>query len=147
MTSRIIRTGADIDALTDLLRARSLPVTVSIAKGVNRSTEQNRLQRKWLGEIAEQLGDQTTEEVRGYCKLTMGVPIMREANEVFCEKYDRIVKPHSYEEKLEMMMEPLDFPVTRLMTTRQKTQFLDHMQQHFAAQGVRLTDPKGACDG
>ena len=143
MTTRVIRTGADIDALADLLRARSLPVTVSIAKGATRSTEQNRLQRKWLAEISEQLGDRTPEQVRGYCKLTMGVPILRQEHEVFREKYDRIVKPHPYEEKIEMMMEPLDFPVTRLMTTRQKTRYLDHMFHHFAAQGVRLTDPEG----
>lgn len=115
--------------------------TVSIAKGLPRSNEQNKLQRKWLLEAEEQ-GDQTAEEYRGYCKLHFGVPLLRMENELFREKYDRIIRPHSYEVKLEMMMTPLDFPVTRLMTTKQKTRYLDMMYQHFREQGFILTEPE-----
>jgi len=144
MTSRVIRTPYDIDALATLLRARSLPVTVSIVAGAPRTTDQNRLQRMWCQEIAEQLSDRTAEEVRGDAKLRFGVPILRAENEVFCEKYDRLIKPRPYEEKLELMMEPMDFPVTRLMTTKQKTRFLDAFAAAYAAQGVQLTIPVAA---
>jgi len=110
MPTRIIQTDWDRQALDKLLAAQSLPFTVSITKGKSRTTEQNKLQRMWLLEISEQLGDQTAEEVRGYCKLTMGVPILRAENEAFAEKYDRIIKPFPYETKLELMMEPMDSP-------------------------------------
>lgn len=138
---RVLRTPSDVDALASLLRSRKLPVTVSVSAGANRSNDQNRLQRKWCAEVAEQLADRTAEEVRGEAKLRFGVPILRAENEAFAEKYDRLIKPRPYEEKLELMMEPLDFPVTRLMTTRQLTAYLDAFHAHYVAQGVRLTVP------
>jgi len=144
MTQRVIKTPLDIQMLAGLLKSRKLPVTVSIASGAHRSTDQNRLQRKWCQEVAEQLGDRTAEEVRGDAKLRFGVPIMRGEHPEFREKYDRLIKPHSYAEKLEMMMEPLDFPVTRLMTTKQKTAYLDAFAAFYARQGVQLTIPEVA---
>ncbi len=142
MTERVVRNESERDALILLVKARKMPFTMSIRSGAHRSEQQNRTQRMWLNEAAEQLGDQTAEELRGYCKLTIGVPIMREASEEFREKYDRLIKPHTYEDKLQMMMEPLDFPVTRIMRTSEKTRYLDLMYQHFSEQGVVLTEPK-----
>ena len=143
MTDRILRTEHDREMAIQFIRSRDLPMTVSIRKGLDRTVEQNQLQRMWLNEAAEQLGDQTAEELRGLCKLTIGVPIMREASEHFREQYDRIIKPHSYSEKLAMMMEPLDFPVTRLMKTGEKTRYLDAVHELFTGQGIVLTEPKG----
>ena len=143
MTDRIIRNETDLLMAIKFIESRKMPFTVSIRKGADRTVEQNQLQRMWLNEAAEQLGDQTAEELRGYCKLTIGVPIMRESSEDFREKYDRLIKPHTYEDKLTMMMEPLDFPVTRLMKTSEKTHYLDAMHKHFTDQGFVLTEPKG----
>ena len=109
--------------------------------GTKRSLRQNKLQRLWMNEISQQLGDQTPEEVRGYCKLTIGVPILRAENERFRERYDKIVRPLPYEQKMALMMEPLDFPITRLMTTKQATAYLDGVHRHFSEKGVVLTDP------
>jgi hypothetical protein len=114
---------------------------VEITTGRRRSSEQNRLQRLWLNEAAEQLGDVTAEELRGYCKLVFGVPILRAENEAFAERYDAVVKPLNYEQKVALMMEPLDMPITRLMNASQKTRYLDQIAKHFAEQGVVLTDP------
>lgn len=135
MTTRVIQTEADLDGLTRLLRARKRPFTVEVVDGKRRSVEQNRLQRRLINEIAEQTG-QTPEEVRAFCKLTLGVPILRAESEVFAEKYDRLIRPRSVAEKLELMAEPFDFPVTRLMTTKQKTAYLDAILAHFAGLGV-----------
>jgi hypothetical protein len=38
-------------------------------------------------------------------------------------------------------MTHFDFPVTSRMTVAQKMKYLDWMQQHFAEQGVVLTQP------
>lgn len=142
MTTRILRTGADRDLAIALLQSYKLPCTVNITKGQNRSIEQNKLQRLWLKEASEQLGDHTPEELRAYCKLHLGVPILRGEDEDFCEAYDRIIRPHSYEDKLTMMALPLDFPVTRLMKTGQKCRYLDDVWDHFTGLGVVLTEPK-----
>jgi len=142
MVQRLVKTEYDRDALIRLIRERKLPFTASLTTGKHRSIFQNRLQRLWMNEIAEQLGDRTPEEVRGYCKLTIGVPILRAENEAFREKYDRIIKPLPYEQKVEIMMEPMDWPVTRLMNTYQKTDYLDGVYRHFAEKGLILTIPE-----
>jgi len=142
MTSRVIDSETDRRVLLLLLKQQALPFTVEVVKGRRRTVEQNRLQRLWCNEISEQLGDRTPEEARGYCKLTLGVPILRAENELFREKYDRIVKPLSYETKLELMMELIDFPCTRLMSTGQKSKYLDAVVRHFSEHGVVLTLPE-----
>jgi len=139
--TRTIRTPEQLAQWETLLRGRKLPITVTVETGKPRTVEQNRLQRLWLTEIAEQLGDRTAEEVRGECKLTMGVPILRMENEQFREAYDKVIRPLPYELKLAAMMEPLDFPITRLMNAEQKTRYLDHMARHWAGQGIQLTMP------
>ena len=141
MSAIAVRNEIDRKQALLLVDKRKLPFTLTLAAGAPRSIEQNRLQRLWLNEAAEQ-GDMTAEEYRGYCKLHFGVSLLRHENEKFREVYDRIVRPHSYEDKLQMMMVPLDLPVTRLMTTKQKTQYLDAMYQHFVGLGFRMTSPE-----
>ncbi|MCY1218452.1 hypothetical protein D9M72_304010 [compost metagenome] len=139
--NRIIKDEYDRKMFIRFIEGRKLPFTVSLMDGKHRTNDQNRLQRLWMTEISAQLGDRTPEEARGYCKLTIGVPILREENDVFRRKYDSVVKPLTYEQKLTIMMEPLDLPVTRIMTTRQKTAYLDGIFRHFSEQGVVLTLP------
>lgn len=140
MPTRIIREPHHVDALASLLRGRKLPLTVSWTQGAPRTDAQNRLAQRWFTDIALQLGDQTHEEVRALCKLTIGVPILRAENEAFRMSYDKVLRHLTYEDKLEAV-KALDLPVTRLMTTPQMTAFMDQMQRTWAAQGVRLTDP------
>lgn len=120
------------------------PVTVDITQGRKRSVEQNQLQRLWLNEAAEQLKDESAEDKRAYCKLHFGVPILRNENKEFKRQYDKVIRPLSYEDKLEIMKVPFDCPVTRLMKTGQKKRYLDDMWHFFTNLGVRLTDPDEA---
>ena len=141
MASRIITNEYQRGMLLKRIEAQKLPFTAHIEPGRNRSVEQNKLQRMWVNEVAEQMGDRTPEEVRGYCKLHFGVPIMRAESEKFCEVYDRLIRPLDYAAKLEFMMVPMDLPVTRIMSTKQKTAYLDAVYAHFSEQGVVLTLP------
>ena len=141
MTTRFLETDADRRLLIRFIEEQPLPLTVSLSKGGKRTLRQNKLQMKWMGEIAQQLGDQTPEEVRGYCKLTIGVPILRTENDAFRERYDIIIRPLPYEQKLYLMMEPFDFAITRLMNTKQFTAYLDGVHRHFSERGIALTDP------
>ena len=141
MTTKIIREPDHIDALARLLSGRKLPITVSWSQGAKRSDLQNRLAQRWFTDVSLQLGDQTHEEVRAMCKLHFGVPILRAENDAFCIAYDRTMKHLPYEAKLDAI-KSFDLPVTRLMTVRQMTGFMDEMQRHWSVQGVRLTDPQ-----
>jgi hypothetical protein len=139
--NRIIETEQARDMLVKFIQGRPMPFTATVTDGKHRTTHQNRLQRQWMVEIAAQLGDRTPEEVRGYCKLHFGIPILRE-NDAFRKDYDNLVRPLPYEAKLKLMMEPFDFGVTRIMSTRQKTEYLDAVHRHFSEQGLVLTNPE-----
>lgn len=141
MPTKIIREPDHVDALAAMLRFRKLPITVTWTQGAPRSHAQNRLAQRWFTDIATQLGDQTHEDVRAECKMRFGVPILRAENEAFRLSYDRVIKPMPYEEKLEAI-KAFDLPVTRLMTVKQMTEFMDAMQKHWSVHGVRLTDPE-----
>ena len=141
MPTKIIREPIHVEALANMLRGRKLPITVTWTQGAPRSTAQNRLAQRWFTDIATQLGDQTHEDVRAECKLRFGVPILRTENEAFRLSYDRVLKALPYEQKLEAI-KAFDMPVTRLMNIKQMTAFMDEMQRHWSAQGVRLTDPE-----
>jgi hypothetical protein len=140
--NRSIESDNDRRMAIRLLEARPVPFTFTLTDGKHRSTAQNKLQHMWMAEIAQQKGDMTAEEARGYCKLTIGVPILRSENAAFAKEYDDVVKPLPYEAKLKLMMVPFDFGVTRLMTTKQKTQYLDAIAKHFGEQGIILTMPE-----
>jgi hypothetical protein len=142
MATRTVRNEYERKMLLRFLESRKLPFTVEITDGRRRSIEQNRLQRLLINEIAEQLGDRTPEEVRAECKLRLGVPILRAENEEFRARYDAVVRPLPYEAKLAIMAEPLDLPVTRIMSVDQKQRYLDAIYQRYAEQGVVLTQPE-----
>lgn len=140
---RLVEDEASRKLLIKFIEQHALPFVCTVTRGRKRSVEQNRLQRLWMNEISQQLEDHTPEEVRGYCKLTIGVPILRSENEDFAAAYDKHIKPLPYETKLAIMQEPLDWPVTRLMTSKQKTKYLDLVNQYWTERGVTLTQPDG----
>jgi C-terminal processing protease CtpA/Prc len=141
MPTKVIREPAHIEALARILAGRKLPITVSWTQGASRSDVQNRLAQRWFTDVATQLGDQTHEDVRAECKMLFGVPILRAENEPFRLSYDRTLRDLSYENRL-AAIKAFDLPVTRLMTVKQMTAFMDAMQKHWTGQGVRLTDPE-----
>lgn len=142
MATRVLRSPDDIDALSRMIGARSkFPMTVTVTQGASRSNSQNRLAQRWFADVSRQLEDMTHDEVRAYCKLHFGVPILRAENEAFRQSYDPIMKHLPYEQKLGAI-KAFDLPVTRLMTAKQMTAFMDEMQRHWISKGFFLTDPE-----
>ncbi len=64
MPYRVIHTADDMDDLARLLGNLDLPITVEWIKGLDRKKRQNRLQWKWAGEAANQLGDRNPADVQ-----------------------------------------------------------------------------------
>ncbi len=142
MTTQTIRSENDKYNLYDLINDMTPPLTVKITEGIDRSLEQNRLQQKWHTEAAQQLKDESAEDKRAYCKLHFGVPIRREHDEDFKAAYDRVIRPLTYEQKLEAMKIPLDFPVTRDMSMKEKKEYLKQVQDFYRGLNVKLTEPQ-----
>lgn len=107
----------------------------------SRSVQQNRLSFLWYKYISIELSDGTPAEKRAFCKLHVGVPIRRE-KESFREVYDRVIRPLTYEQKIELMGEPIDFPITRDMGVKEMTTYLEGVDRLFAEQGVILPKPE-----
>lgn len=141
METRFVETEEARQLWLKYLMSLELPFAASVFEGSKRSLAQNRLQRLLCNEIASQWEGHNAEYVRAYCKLTIGVPILRAASEAFREKYDRLLKPMTFEQKIEIMSEPMDLPVTRIMTVAQKSEFLTGIYDHFTNKGFELTRP------
>jgi hypothetical protein len=141
MVTRAVMDKDQAETLMAYLQALPMPFTVTVTPGAVRTCPQNRLQRLWIKEISAQREDLTPEDVRALCKLTIGVPILRAENETFALAYDKTVKPLSYETKISLMKEPIDLPITRQMTKKQKVKYLDGMHLYWSQQGIILTDP------
>lgn len=119
-------------------------VVVTLKTGRDRTLDQNRL---WFGmyqRIAQVL-DWHVEDARRYCKLHIGVPIMRAANDEFRQQYDGLIRPMEYERKLELMgsnslLGPEGFPVTRLFDRAQGVEYTEAIAAEFAGKGVFFDD-------
>lgn len=140
--TRTIKSAQDLNQLILFLQnSRKFPLNVTIKPGTEpRTVKQNRLMWQWFLD-AERQGDQTAAECRAYCKLHFGVPLLRAESEAFREQYDAIVRPLPYDQKLALMLEPIELPVTSLMSVKTKTRLLDQIWCHFTGLGMQLTDP------
>lgn len=141
MPTKVIREPGHVDALAIILKGRKLPLTVSWAQGAARSGAQNRISHRWYQDISRQLGDRTTEDVRAECKRQYGVPILLRENVDFAASWERIMARLTYEEQVAAIRD-FDLPVTRLLTVRQMTEYLDTMGREYRSQGLYLTDPE-----
>lgn len=141
MAHRIVRTEQELADLATLLGTLKLPLTIRWQQGANRSLDQNELQWMWAGEVARQRGDMEQDEVQREWKLRYGVPILREASDEFRATYDKMIRPQPYEEKIKAM-DLID--VSRIMTVRQMSSYLDRIQRECLQQGLRLTNPEAA---
>lgn len=140
---RSIESDEDRALLVRLINYRSIPFTVHITAGKTspRTLEQNRLQHLWNTEISEQMGDESPEYYRGYNKLHFGVPIRCE-DEEYRLMFENSVGLLRYEQQIRAMMKPFDLPVTRDMTKKQLSQYLDEVFRRWSEQGVVLTIPR-----
>jgi len=116
--------------------ARKWKVIVGAYKQ-DRSVEQNAVCHGWYGKIARELKEDTPEGVKRWCKLNIGVPILRTDDADFSAFCDLALKRLSYEKQIEAM-KYLD--VTSLMSTSQMLEYMTTMQDTFAGR-VKLVYP------
>lgn len=104
--------------------------------GVDRTFKQNKLFFLLYSKIGERLYGGDADLARAECKLTIGVPIMREVPE-FAEVYDKIIRPHDYETKLDMIKY---IQVSSLMTRPQGIKYINQIFDVYANKGVGWGD-------
>ena len=115
-----------------------LKVTVQTSKP--RSIDQNAISHTWYEQLARELPEDNAIGWKAYCKLHIGVPILRAEDESFRAFYDGALKNGlTYEQKLQAMA---FVPVTSLMSKKQLSRFLETMQMEFIGRGVVLEFPE-----
>lgn len=103
-----------------------------------RRNAQNALGFHWYKEL-EQQGDMTAIEYRAKCKLHFGVPILKEQEPDQAARIDKIFESLNYEQKIEVMLEPFDFPITRLLSVKNYSRYLREIELYAGKKGFRLT--------
>lgn len=120
-------------------------LVLSIRPGRDRSLDQNRLWRRMYDRIAQVTGQGSDSDAWAYCKLMVGVPILRRDDEQFEKGWRRYFAMRSFEEQLFLMganplFGPDGFPVTRLFSTKQGTEYTQAIADHYAPRGVFFDD-------
>lgn len=112
----------------------------------DRSLDQNALWAAMYERISVTQGDGTADDiaqVKSYCKLMIGVPILRRDDEQFEKGWRRYFANRSFEEQLYLMggnalFGPDGFPVTRLFDTKQGAEYTDAIPRHYSSNGVYI---------
>lgn len=120
-------------------------LVVNYRIGKDRTLDQNNLWFEMYKRIASMTAIGTEEDARKHCKLHLGVPIMRAADEGFRDGWDKLMKPLPYETKLELMgacsLYGADgFPVTRLFDRKGGIAYTEAIVAEFAPRGVVFDD-------
>lgn len=106
---------------------------VSVRTGKRRTLDQNALSFQLYTDIhrAKPETFPSVNDARAYCKLHFGVGICRQDTE-FNASYCCLIRDRfSYEEKLALMVEPVDFPVTRIMTRKMFSEYVEAIKAAF----------------
>jgi hypothetical protein len=114
----------------------------------DRTLDQNALWASLYTRIAQTLDSGTAQDIsarKAYCKLMLGLPILRRDSERFDAGWNQLFRDKSYEYQIFIMgPNPLfgsdGFPVTRQFDTKQGAEYTDAVVDHFAQQGVFFED-------
>ena len=98
----------------------------------HRTLPQNSFSHAIYADVAKHKGDESPEEIKCYCKLTFGLPILsRSDNKEKAERYTGLLEtlePLSYEWQLKLMR---SIPVTSEMTTAQCVEYTEEVMRHY----------------
>ena len=110
---------------------------VNVVDARRRSDLQNRLQHAMYREIAKQLYGKDEDHAKNECKLTIGVPLLRETNEEFRKIYDRNLKRLDYAAKLQVISV---INVSSILSMGAAHQYIDKIYDEYAQKGVNWSD-------
>lgn len=115
---------------------------VTIKEEGSQSDKQRNLSFRWYADLAKQKEGWTATDARAYCKLHFGIALLRETEPDYRDQWDSMFRDTlSYEQKLALMVEPHDYPVTRLLGVKGMIEYLDRVQRGMAEKGYWLSDP------
>jgi len=140
VTTRHVITAEEAQRVADLIVGLPRPLTITWTEGGKRTLSQNALVHKWYGEIAKHYGDRTAMQVKGQCHVDYGVTIkMRDP--AWAWVWRQISERLTYEQKCRVFEKGI-VGMTSVMTTKELSEYMDAVSQHYRGEGIRLTDPQ-----
>ena len=137
MTTRSAITPEQAGRLAEWIEGLTPPFTITMKEGKMRTSPQNALLHKWIGEIAKQTYD-SFDEVKRQCKFYQGCPILMADDPMFVGFISNL-SHLTIEQKIASM----DYvAVTSTMTTKQLGRMCDAIHLKYSKNGVRLSDPE-----
>jgi hypothetical protein len=106
-----------------------------------RTMNQNALLHKWFGQIAKQQ-DETASAVKGYCHRHFGLPI-RLRNPQFAWVWKHSGESLNYEQQCSLLASGV-LRISSGMTTKELSEYMDEIEQHYRPKGVHLVQPDDA---
>ena len=106
----------------------------SWVSGIDRTVPQNKMFFWMYKAIGEQLYGNDEKLARAECKLTIGVPILRAESESFRDIYDKVIRNHDYETKLQIVML---LPVSSELSKKGAIEYINTIFDTYAVKGVR----------
>lgn len=108
---------------------------VEVKKATKRSNRQNRVWALWYTQISRELGEDTPQDVKCFCKLHYGIPLYQAQDAEFHEYYANFILPLPYEAKLQLM---LYLPVTSELNKEYGSIYTQTLQNEFAKRNILL---------
>lgn len=138
MASRILRNRRDLQQWVNFLTGQAFPMTASYVSGAKRTNPQNATAAMWYAQIGAETGE-TPAQVKARCKLTHGRLIMQKDRPDWVTEWEPLYAPIPHHMRLKLF-EAL--PLTRLLTTRQMSEYLDAVKREHEEMGIELVDPE-----
>lgn len=126
--------AAFIGSIPEIYEKAGHYVTFWWKVGKDRTFDQNALAFQCYVDLSKQLNDTfpDVDDARAHCKLYHGVGIRRRDEQLYNEQYCKFIKDRfNKEEKLEIMIGEIDFPVTRGMTRKQFNEYIERISAAF----------------
>lgn len=105
-----------------------------------RTLSQNALLHMWFGEIAKWHGDRTLYDVKGQCHHRWALDV-RLQDEKFAWIWERTGAGLSYEKQCSLLAAEV-LSVSSGMTTKELSEYMNEIEQHYRPLGVPLTIPE-----
>ena len=141
MPTKLIRLPEHVDALSEILKSRKFPMTVSWTQGAPQSEAQRRLSFRWYQDVARQLGDRDSGDVRAEAKVMFGAPILCDDSEPFKMSWEALRARFQHEE-IVAFVKATELPVTSIMLLPQMSKYMTTIGDYWRGQGIYLTDPE-----
>lgn len=105
-----------------------------------RTLDQNSMINALYGQVASQAEDLAVIDVRRYCKLHYGIPLLRANSVTFNQFYVAAIIGMEYEQKI-MLMDYMDVTSAKEFSVKMGTEYIDTIIREYSKQGYSLLHP------